>query len=79
MADKDFTKRVQTVEESIEKLKQDLRGYAESIEKLKKDLHTLDGWTSGMILEIANKQNGLVNALEKAGALEPKKKIVTLS
>jgi len=65
MSDADFTKRVQQLEKTVEEMNQRLRNF--------------DAWATGMINEITDKQNRLVDALEEAGALEHKSKIVTLN
>jgi len=65
VSDADFTKRVQQLEKTVEEMNQQLRD--------------LDDWTMNMISQIIEKQNRLVDALEEAGALEQKSKIVTLN
>jgi len=65
MGNSDFTARVQQLEKTVEEMNQRLRNF--------------DAWATGMINEITDKQNRLVDALEEAGALEQKSKIVTLN
>ena len=63
MADKDFTKRLQLVEERLDKLRTEQQEFFAEV--------------SRMVMDLAGKQNLLVTRLEESGWLKKKSKIIT--
>ena len=62
MADKDFTKRLQLVEERLDKLRTEQQEFFAEV--------------SRMVMDLAGKQNLLVSRLEESGWLTKKSKII---